>query len=142
MIDWHKFIKAGFSNESEVNNALKERQAYKPETEAKEGNLEIKWYKKNELRYYTVVCRCGNNRMLYHENGIRCHICGRFHKHEYFNLISQKAKKASRNEGGKIEQIPQPMKRQYELSIQNRNIRQRRVLATNKLRGFSRVGSG
>lgn len=142
MIDWAKFIQAGFSSVNEKDNAYKERKAYKPELEPKDGNLDIKWYKKNGLRYYTVVCRCGNNRMLYHENGIRCHICGRFHKHEYFNLMSQKARQESRSVGGKIEQIPQPMKTQYEFSIQSRNLKQRRISLANKLRGFARLGSG
>lgn len=109
MTDWSKFIIAGFTNEKEKLAADKELDKYGPTLQAKENELEVTWYTKDRLRYYTVVCRCGNNRMLYHENGVRCHICGRFHSHDNFNKHRLQAQKLAKQNDGETKVKPKPM---------------------------------
>jgi len=109
MINWEKFIQAGFEKSEEKVKSDLELLKYGPENIVKENSLEIRWYEKDGLKYFTVVCRCGNNRMLYHENGIRCHMCGRFHSHDSFNKKRLEARKKAKNYDGRIEQLPQPM---------------------------------
>lgn len=122
-MSWLDFIKKGFGSNNEYTLAVKDLNKYGAAKIAKDDELEIKWYTKDKLKYYTVVCRCGNNRMLYHESGIRCHICGRFHSHENFNKMSQKARSSAKMNDGTIQQIPQPY-----VGVQRRNLQKRRSI--------------
>lgn len=108
-IDWDKFILAGFGHkEQEKLAAENELQKYGPDYKPKDDELEVMWYTKDGLKYFTVVCRCGNNRMTMHEGGVRCQICGRFHSHENFNKKRMQARKISKFNDGKMLKKPQP----------------------------------
>jgi len=108
-MNWEKFIRDGFGSENEKKDAEKYLKTYQPTIITKDDDLHLKWYMKEQMKYFTVVCACGNNRMLYHENGIRCHICGRFHSHENFLRMKNKARKEANNLRSLVEQIPQPL---------------------------------
>jgi len=106
-IDWDRFVKAGFEKTSEVGRAKQELKQG-PELTPKDDNLFIRWEMRQGIKHYVVVCRCGNSRMLMHENGIRCHICGRFHSHKTFEKMKLEVKKLAKFEGAKILKNPQP----------------------------------
>jgi len=135
MIDWSKFIKAGFENESELLNANKDLNKNKAVKIAKDDELEVKWYSKDKVKYYTVVCRCGNNRLLYHDNGVRCHVCGRFHSHDNFSKKSHEAKNGAKFNDGKIAKIPQPM------AVQRIELQKRRHVLTSRQFGKRWLGA-
>lgn len=78
----------------------------------KNDNLHVYWYAKEmfgkKVKTFTVVCSCGCNKLLVHENGIRCTDCQGFHSHMAFQEAKMKAERARMMDDGKIEQIPQP----------------------------------
>ena len=123
-IDWDKFILAGFGhNAQEKLAAENELQKYGPDYKPKDDELEVMWYTKDGLKYFTVVCRCGNNRMTVHEGGVRCQVCGRYHSHDNYNKKRLHARKLSKFNDGKILIKPQPYDNAKALGPQHRTVR-------------------
>lgn len=78
----------------------------------KEDDLHLYWYKEKGQKFYTIVCSCGNNKLLVAKNGLRCQHCANFHSHKTFLTLKQQIKKIVENpnnaDTAAIEQLPQP----------------------------------
>ena len=100
-----------------------------------DNDLHVYWHYKDwggkKIKTYTVVCKCGNNKLLVHENGIRCIECQHFHTHDSFKKASDKARQAGRMEGrhvkAGIERIPQPFLQQQAIFNRRRALLKQKV---------------
>lgn len=110
---WESFISAGFLKSADENYAQKFLEKNTPTNDAKENELDIFYRYQDGIKYFTVCCLCGNSRMILHENGVRCHSCGRFHSHDNYNRMKLKVSKLARWGDGRKEVKPQPFIAQY-----------------------------
>lgn len=133
-IDWQQFIRNGYDRVSEVLSAQKDL-TKNIEYAPKDGNLFVTARIIGGIRHYVVVCRCGNSRMLVHENGIRCHVCGRFHTHTEYQKQKIEARKQAQTTDSKILTNPQPFQVQEEIRKHYVRINQRAK------RGFTGTGA-
>lgn len=108
VIDWNKFIQAGFEKPSEVIAARGHLTKYGIEEKAQEDNLFLREMTVNNRRIIAIVCRCGNARMTVHELGIRCHLCGGFHSHTSYLNLKSKAKQMAKINNKFLNKNPQP----------------------------------
>jgi hypothetical protein len=91
---------------------------------AKDNNLYVYWYKEGPVKYFTVVCECGNNRLLIVENGIRCTKCGYFHTHDSFLKAKEKVNRCKMGRDA-TQQIPQPFIEQWKMWKRQRELRKK-----------------
>src|SRR3990167_6287802 len=81
--------------------------------DVKENNLDIGYFYRNEKdkllkrRAYIVVCRCGNEKLMFAPGAVRCQSCGRGHDYGTLLKYKQKAEKLAKFSDGRRGRIKQ-----------------------------------